>query len=165
MTERYFPDLPPGFIGTLTTIRAIVLDDPSCLDAPECPYPDEDKRLLRLVITSPGGVQRPAYSETEDYSEDFDDGDLSDDKILASVEDLFRGLRDFGKEMDGVKDPKDKAAYFRVAASLTDKLLAQRERATRLKDWNSFMTQLMAWLENVEPDQRTDLMDRIKDWT
>lgn len=165
MTDRYFPVLPENFVGTLTTLRAIILDDPSVLDDPACPYADDEKQLLLTAFNPLRQRQQPAFSD--DATNDFDapDQELSDEDVLESVEELFRQLKEFGQSMQSNSDPKDRAAYFRVATSLTDKIINQRERAQRLKDWNSFMSQLLAWLENVEPDLRTDLLDRIKDWT
>lgn len=159
MTDRYYPDLPEGSASSLALIRAQLGEDPAYLDDPGCPYSAEDVRLLKDIIgVRKGPASEAAIDDDEEISETFD-GD-----ILDSVNELYRQLKDFGSTMDERSDAKDKAAYFRVAVALTDKIITLRERSQKLKDWNSFKGHLMAWLENVDPDLRTDFMDRIKDW-
>lgn len=165
VTDRYYPELPDDFVGVLGNLHTLINDDPDYLSDPSCPYPVEQARVLGALLSSRGLPSSPSVEQAVDleFDEDFE---VTDEAVLGSIEDLYRQLKVFGRQMDGsTVDPKDKAAYFRMAVALTDKIVAQREKAVRLKDWKQFMGLIMTWLEGVEPDVRTDLIDQIEEWT
>jgi hypothetical protein len=161
MSDRYFPSLPEGFTSTMMSLRAIIQDDPDFFSDPDCPYETEERRLLAVAL-SPRTDGVPSLAAAAVYDEDFE---VTDEVILGSIEDLYRDLKNFGDQVqrDGV-DPKDRAAYFRMAVALTDKIVSLREKALRLRDWKAFMAMIMDWLEGVEPEVRTDLIDLIAEW-
>jgi len=161
MSDRYFPTLPEGFVPTMMSLRAIIQDDPDFFSDPECPYENEDRRLLAVAL-SPRTDGVPSLVTAAAYDEDFE---VTDEEIAGSIEELYRSLKNFGVQVqvDGV-DPKDRAAYFRMAVALTDKIITLREKAVRLKDWKQFQAMIMDWLEGVEPDVRTDLIDLLAEW-
>lgn len=162
MTDRYYPELPDGAVNALNMVRLQLSEDPGYLDSPDCPYDRDEVRLL-LKMFAAGAVLKDMVVGG-DSGEGTASESISDDAITDRVDELFKQLKTFGKDIEDNKDPKDRAAYFRVAVALTDKIVDLRERAYRLKEWKSFYAHLMNWLETLDPDLRTEFMDRIKDW-
>jgi hypothetical protein len=148
MTERFYPELDQGMMTALTAIRMNIAEDPEYLA--NAPYEDRVKTQLQQLFT-----KREAGEAMS----------LSDDDIAAEIEELFNSLKDYANDVKGADtDLKDKAAFFRVATALTEKILAQRERAVRLKEWRAFVDKIVVLFEDLEPDLRTRFMDEISEF-
>jgi hypothetical protein len=148
---RHYPDVPIAAIQAIELIRQHLAEDPSYLAHPECPYPGEFKRLFVQLLSTPGGPALPTMPD-----EDGDD-------LEANTKRVFKELNDYGRSL-GAGDSAEKAAYFRLSATLLDKLISMQERAQGLRRQQEFENLILEFLENeVGPDVRTKLMDRLKD--
>jgi hypothetical protein len=71
-------------------------------------------------------------------------------------------LKNYGKT-NAKSDQTERMAYFRTATSLLERLVTARERALGIKQIRDFQDTVLNIMEEVcTPDQRTDVMDRLR---
>lgn len=141
------PQLPTGAAFALALILQRMEEDPEFLDF--APYPDEDLEVLQSF--------RPATEEVEDVS-----GEGKWSRLERESNNLFKMLTDFSKTLNN-KDSSETMAYFRTATSLMEKIISLQERTANLKQVSKFHDTVLLIMEDVmSPDQRTQVMDRLK---
>lgn len=82
--------------------------------------------------------------------------------LEADTNKLFEDLTAAGALLN-IADHTEKMAYFRTATSLLDKIVGIQERVQNTKAVSTFHTTVITFLEDIcTPDQRTELMQRLK---
>lgn len=155
MDERHYPDLPEGAASALNIVQLQMQEDHSYLDDESCPYSEEDRKILHSMFGTEAR-SRPGDDETIEVPEA---------ELETRISQLFRDLESFGDDL-GDASPQEKAAFFRVATSLTEKIVTLKERTSRVKDFKQFQNAILSWVEDeLDTDQRTHFMDYVKDFS
>lgn len=134
----------PALDATALAIVAEHLEaDPGYLDRPECPYPQHVKELLK-----PAGATSQAAT-----------GEL---QIESEVEVLFKQLTEFGDGLE-IENVAERMSWFRTRASLLDKIMTLKERASGIKQVSEFMSRVIQIMDDeCTPDQRTRIMEQLR---
>lgn len=133
----------PQLDATALAIVAEHLEaDPAYLDRPDCPYPQHVKELLK-----------PAAAGSTDAGEM---------QVENEVEVLFKQLTEFGTGLE-ITDVAERMSWFRTRASLLDKIMTLKERASGIKQVSEFMNRMIQIMDDVStPDQRTRIMEQLR---
>jgi hypothetical protein len=141
------PQLPAGSAFALSLILQRLEEDPEFLDF--APYPAEDLEVLAAF--------RPSSEDEEVVT-----GEGKWSRLERESNNLFKLLTDFSKTLNN-KDSSETMAYFRTATSLMEKIISLQERTANLKQVSKFHDAVLLIMEDVmSPDQRTQVMDRLK---
>jgi hypothetical protein len=163
MSDYHYPDLTDHATWAVKTILTLASEDVLYLRSPDCPYDAQFKNIIDRAIAFGNGSREEKEESTEKppvsapVSEDEIDSTLAGD--LHSV---FTELKAYGKTI-GQSDQTERMAYFRTATSLLERLVNARERALGVKQIKDFQDTVLTIMEEVlSPDQRTDVMDRLR---
>lgn len=132
----------------------------------------DEKTLWTLHIVAEGLKANPDYLLGANYPKEVMElflgtqAELSEEAIDAldvpvEIEKMFRDLK---KTRDGfaANDSAEKIAYFRLAISLLEKLVALKERATNLRRIGQFYEAVLQVLEEyLPPAAVTKVRDRM----
>lgn len=164
MSERHYPEITDHAAWALKTILTLASEDVMYLRDPDCPYDAQIKNIFDRAIAHQRLVER---AEGEDKQEEKPPAPpVSEEEIDATLasdlHSVFVELKDYGKRI-AVGDQTEKMAYFRTATSLLERLVNARERALGVKQIKDFQDTVLNIMEEVlTPDQRTDVMDRLR---
>jgi hypothetical protein len=155
--DYHFPSIPNDIAGQFGLMLMIAKDKPDYFDAPNCPYPDELKALLK-ELTAPKPVLPPLMTV--------------DDKPMVGEDKWVTLEREAKKVFDDLKasypdiqvqDVAERMSFFRTAASLLEKLVGLQERAVGLKQMSEFQNTIIQFLDEIcDNNQKTILMERMK---
>ncbi|KGX18978.1 hypothetical protein [Burkholderia pseudomallei] len=139
-------------IITLATENAAYLDDEAC------PYGVDFKKVISNLIHR--------QVQPEQKKVDIADFEITEDQIDSSLDiDLYRvfaDLKNYGKTIPQ-SDQTERMAYFRTATSLLERLVTARERALGIKQIRDFQDTVLSIMEEcMSPDQRTEVMERLR---
>lgn len=142
MSNRYYPVIQEN---ELQIVLKLIQSDPGYLDDPMCPYQEDTKALLAVTQAENDAVEH------------------GEDGLLREIEDLRQQLKDFGKKLDD-SDLQEWNTYFRLNASLMEKLVTLKERTLNLQLVRQFTEAVLQIMEDeLTPDQRTTIMKRLRD--
>lgn len=134
-------------------VKKLVIQNPSYLDHADCPYSDEIKSLFRLL--------NPIY--------DFDDTNMdldkltNDEEMLREIKSLYTHLKGFGESMRTSDTASEKNTYFKLSASLLEKLILMRERVVNIQKMEVFSdTVIQIMQDELSPDERTRIITRLR---
>lgn len=133
----------PALDATALAIVAEHLEaNPSYLDRPDCPYPQHVKEMLRP---------------------NHDAGEATGELLVQNeVETLFAQLTEFGNGLE-ITDVAERMSWFRTRASLLDKIVTLKERASGIKQVQEFINRVIEVMDNeCTPDQRTRIMENLR---
>lgn len=124
--------------------------------------------VFRHLAADPGYLENAPYSA--DVCEWFKrwqpldaDFKVGVDDLEAEARSLFQKLKKLESEIDGM-EIKDRLTYLKTAHGLLDRLIILQERATNVKKYTKFQSDVLQILEEImSPEQRTMVMDRLKD--
>lgn len=163
MTDRHYPYIDDLVGWALHTAVTLTIEDHAYLTDPECPYDPKTKQFVKEVVAFRTGRSASSQAQPEvkkplpPVSEDEIDSTLASD--LHAV---FRDLKDYGKGISAT-DQTERMAYFRTATSLLERLVNARERALGVKQIKDFQDTVLNIMEEIcSPDQRTEVMDRLR---
>lgn len=160
----FFPPLPDDLDWSLNLIRTHLKENPDYLLDPDCPYPE----ALRTVLEDLMGENEPpagagGVAGGWDDGEMVPEGEAKWDWLERESASLLRELTEAKNGLD-VRDNAEKMAYFRVATALLEKIVAIQERVLNLKHIGRFHQTVLGVMEDVlEPDQRTTVMERLRE--
>jgi hypothetical protein len=149
-------------------------------------YPDIDIQALLLMIELQ--KQDPDYIRGSDYGPEIEglflgltegsgvgagaglaglpmstEGMSKWDRLEYESNELFEALTQAGKGL-AARDNAEKMAYFRVAASLLEKIVAIQERALNLKKLATFQQIVLSVMDDVlTGDQRLQVRARLEE--
>jgi hypothetical protein len=163
MSERHYPYIDALVGWALHTAVTLTIEDREYLTDPECPYDPKTKQFVNEVVSFRQGWQVMAEKPTEEKQPSTPVSEDEIDSTLASdLHSVFRELKDYGKGI-AASDQTERMAYFRTATSLLERLVNARERALGVKQIKDFQDTVLTIMEEVlSPDQRTDVMDRLR---
>jgi len=154
--DYHFPSIPNDIAGQFGLMLMIAKDKPDYFDAPNCPYPDALKTLLK-ELTAPKPVAPPAIVSVDPV--------LPEDKWVTlerEAKKVFDDLKASYPDIQ-VQDVAERMSFFRTATSLLEKLVGLQERAVGLKQMSEFQNTIIQFLDEIcDNNQKTILMERIK---
>lgn len=160
MSDAFYPVVSAEESDRFTTLLKLAAADPTYLTDDDCPYPPQ----LRAAILS----LRPAAAEKEKRAPRataVTPGMDKWEKLEIEARELFEELKEVSGDI-GQSDISEKMTYFRTATSLLDKLIGLQERAAGLRQLSEFQNMVLQFLDELcTPDQRTELMERLKSVT
>ena len=137
------------------TLRLLLLkyeQDPEYFSRPECPYAQD----IKDIFTGQTAVQ---YFDTHMESVTLE----SDDDIQKEINDVYSKLKNYWDEVKISDKSADTNTFFRVSTSLLEKLVDLRERMSKIKQVNSFISEVMQIMDEVlSSDQRNEVTERLK---
>jgi hypothetical protein len=140
-----FPQLDHKAMWDIARVIRHLKEDPNFLN--QSPYPMDVRDWL---------VRQAAGGETSDVK-------LED--LETEAQTLFLQLKKLSKDVEAGTEVKDKLSYIKAATSLLDKLILLKERAADVKQQAKFQNTVLTLLEEIcTPDQRTQVMERLKDY-
>lgn len=147
------PSLNATALKDLNKIYQAVLADPSLVEGDHFNIPDWVRNALRREVA---GLK---FMAVEDESDAEGDEDTIRDWIGNLLEDL-ETMRGAGINS---MEPAQQNTYFRLAGAMTEKLLSQKERMYNMALAREFMTNVVALLEELVPeDIAAELMMRVE---
>ena len=130
---------------------AIAESNPEFFTNPKCPYSERFKDLFKPKTISAG-------IESIDPSEP-----MSDQDILKRINALARQLETYGKTAIESGNSSDANTFFRLSASLTERIISMRERVANIISVNEFVEEVLNVMEDIlNADQRNEVTDRLK---
>jgi len=163
-----FPDITDTKILPFKLISGILLDDPNALDRADCPYSSNVKVFLKSLFVkrdeqkasemNPTNLSELALEtiEGEGY-EELENIDLKLKTLIATLDKVQKNLK--------ISETNEQIQVAKAQAQLLDRLLAMRERVLNMKNM-AFYTETVLELieEHLSPDQRTSIINRLKDF-
>lgn len=130
----YYPELSDTMVWQMTVIAKHIRDSgPEYLQ--NSPYPPEIKAIFGLVVSIESQV-----GELEQTIDGMD--------VRAELERLYKNLDEtWSKLSAGNADNAEKMAYFRVATTMLEKLVALQERANNVRAIGQFHATVLAVLD------------------
>jgi hypothetical protein len=157
--ERHYPTINESQLWPFNLVRQHLMEDPTYLDGPECPYPGEVKRFLSLLVPPKTKSLDALNAEAGDLG--TAEGDELD--LEKELKRLLNEIREYGRKL-GLDESAEKATYFRISTALMEKLVALLEKAHGAKRQQEFEAFILKFLEDeCSPDVRTRLMDRLSE--
>ena len=147
MTHRYYPPIDEK---SLQTVMKLSKEDNDYLSDPACPYPNSIKKLFKPL-------------EMSDDIQDIADI-MGEDHMLQEISTLYTHLKSFGQSMRESDTASEKNTYFKLSASLIEKLIDMKERISNLKKVDLFIeTVLMTMEEEINIDDRSRVIKKLRD--
>jgi len=148
--HRFYPEIDEK---NLKLIQKLQSEDATYLQDDQCPYSEDIKKLFMIA----------------DSTSDFDIQDIdiegldTDDGMLAEVMTLYAHLKQFGTEMRNSDTASEKNTYFKLSATLLEKLIVMRERVINIQKMQVFQDTVLQIMEDeLDPTQRTAVMNKLK---
>lgn len=147
-TDQYYPVLDERPLRLVSSLYEI---NPDFFDSEECPYSPFVKELFKGELKandfdSHGSTEMP-----------------SDDEITRNILALQDKMDDYWAEVRNSDKSSDKNTFFRVQASLLEKIVDMKERMSNIRNANKFTTEVMSIMEQIlTPDQRAEVMARLQ---
>lgn len=165
--DAYYPRIHDEVRGHIETVRLHLVEDPEYLDSDDCPYSEKLRNFLKgLCAPGRGGVAHAPSDQGVDRGVDQGvDFDFTPEKLEKQIVQLMNDMKTFGDDLKNDADASatDKAAYFRISVTLTEKLVSLMERTTDIKQFSQLQQFLLNFAEDhLSPDERTLLMDKLK---
>lgn len=146
----FYPTIRDEMAVALNAVAQNLIQDPSYLDHPECPYSPAVKAFFRSRIEASSGPGIDIFAGEDELI-------VLDTQIIKVINDLEK----FGNTLTS-DDVAEKMAYFRTKTSLIEKLVTMRERLANLKEISDFRQIILAFMNEVcTKDQITNLMHRL----
>lgn len=166
MSDYHYPHIDDLVGWALQTVLTLASEDSAYLRDPLCPYDERVKRIINDAVSFRQGWQVMKDQEGENKEGSESSTPVSEDEIDNTLaEDLhsvFQELKNYGKTI-GKSDQTERMAYFRTATSLLERLVTARERALGVKQIKDFQDTVLTIMEDsLTPDQRTEVMDRLR---
>lgn len=160
MPDAFYPVVSSEESQRFTTLLKLAAADPTYLISEHCPYSAELRAAI-LTLRPDAAAKAPRAPRTTAVTEGMDKWQ----KLEIEVRELFEELKDAAADI-GQSDIAEKMTYFRTATSLIDKLVGLQERAAGLRQLSEFQNMILQFLDELcTPDQRTELMERLKSVT
>lgn len=148
MSDKFYPEIPEGAVWALGIIKQHLIENPTYLSDPDCPY-DED--VLKFFAAKEGEQRGETGGE-----------EIHIDDLEGETSRLYKELKTFGDALTK-GDTAEKNTYFRLSVSLLEKLLDLKERAVGLKQVTEFTSTVLTIMEDeLTPDIRTKIVHRLK---
>jgi len=146
--SNHYPQLDEKSIRLVTQLYEV---DPKYFDNPACPYSADIKELFK-------GESQTQYFDTHTTVSLASDEDISNE-----INDVYQKLKDYWEEVKSSDKSADKNTFFRVSTSLLEKLVDLRERMSKIKQVNAFITEVMSIMDEIlNSDQRNEVTERLK---
>jgi hypothetical protein len=146
-TPTFYPPIEAKNLSPFRSIRALLDKDPAYLDNPACPYDQETKGFLKLMLGAPGGAPAVALETAED--------------LEKQLNEIYSGLVQFGNQQ-GLKDQSDRIAWAKAVTGILDKVITLKERTINMKNYSDFQKRVLTVLDGLlTPAQRTDFVDQL----
>lgn len=148
-----YPAITSADLVGIRVAVAKIAAEPSWLDEPNCPYPEDVKNFLRSIT-------RGSDDELDDteLARLFADGEDRFDAMEREIERLYQGL---AKLKIKATDSGEQVQIYKAQVTLLEKLLSMREKALGLKDMADFKRAVTNILDGMDRDHRTDFLARL----
>lgn len=150
MTEdRFYPKVDEQ---PFRTISRIYEADPQYFDDRMCPYSQELIDLFR------------GRAKFHDFDSHASEKLPSADDLVVQINRLTSQLEQYWQDVKGGEaTPADKNTYFRIASGLLEKMIDMKEKATAIKQFESFTAAVLDILDReMDVDRRNVVMDKLK---
>jgi hypothetical protein len=149
-----YPTLDPKSLTPLRIIAASLANDPTYLDAEDCPYSPELRDFLRVF-----GQKAPEIPKNGLFF-----GENADKWAVLEQEatKLYDEMSNFGDKISD-EDVAERMSWFRTSAALLEKVVSINERAVGLKRIHQFQELILdIFATELDPDMRTRIVDRLR---
>jgi hypothetical protein len=138
----------------ITLIARLYEANPTYFDTPECPYSQDIKDIYK------------GTAKYHDFDTHIDNSEIpSSDTLISQINELMTQLKSFGKNIEDSEEAsaQDRSTYFRLSATLIEKLLDMREKVCNIKDYELFVNEILDIMDRIcTADQRQEIMDRLQ---
>lgn len=150
----HFPDLTDSSLVPFRVIRLLMTNNPGALDAPECPYTEDQKGFLRGLFEGGGGEgeERKSFLDQEG-----DRTEIMERQIALALDDMDSMQRGLSK-----LDQKDKIAFLKAKPGLLERLIDLNDRNLGQRAVGDFMKRMYEFIDtDLTADQRTSLIKKL----
>jgi uncharacterized protein YerC len=162
--DHFYPVVSAEESQRFTTLLKLAAADPTYVTAEECPYPAELRAAIQVMRPTDAPAPPPRPARPVRPQADLDSMDKWS-RLELEARELFDELKAESANL-GTQDVNERMSYFRTATSLLDKLVGLQERAAGLRQLSEFQNMILQFLDELcTPDQRTELMERLKSVT
>lgn len=144
----FFPTIKSAW---LTPIVA-VMENPSLLEEPDCPYDQDTKEFFhRVLSTTPSTIP----SDISIY-------DGEEDRVAVLEREVAQLAYSFRTHGDKLKDEGDRTQYYKSFATVMEKLVTMQERLVNMRQMLEFQQTLTQFLDEVcSPEQISEFRRRL----
>jgi hypothetical protein len=147
---KFYPKIDEKNLKLVLQLQS---EDPEYLKSDECPYSEELKRLFQMNNPSAD------FSDVEINLDEL----TSEENILSEIQVLYGQLKHFGQSMRESDTASEKNTYFKLSATLLEKLISMRERVVNIQKMQLFSDTVLQILEDEVPvDARTNIIQKLK---
>lgn len=153
----HFPNIDDASLTPFRVLRLLATSHPDLLDRIDCPYTDEQKKVLRSMLDvrpseDGGAVERKTFLDGEGDRED-----IMAHQIAMALEDIQNMQGKLGK-----LDQKDQIAFLKSKPGLLEKLIEINEKNRGQKAVGVFMRKMYQFIhDDLTVDQRTTLIKKL----
>ena len=134
-------------------ILQLIEQEADYLSSHACPYSDMVKNLFK-----PNGSMG-AFNMTELDIEELS----SEDGMLTEIMTIYGHLKQFGESMRSSDTASEKNTYFKLSATLLEKLINMKEKVINIQKMSAFSDTVLQIMEDeLEPDTRTRIIEKLK---
>lgn len=150
MSTNHYPPLnEPQLKLVLTLYEA----NPDYFNHPDCPYSKEIKDLFQ-------GELAVKYFDSHVGGSGSDE--LDDATTMKALTELYTKLKDYWDDVKDSDKATDKNTFFRVSASLLEKVVLLKEKQSNIMLVDSFINEVLNIMGDIcTPDQRNEVIDRL----
>lgn len=159
----HFPDITDEQLTPLRALRLLAMSHPDLLEHVNCPYTEDQKRVLsQLIFGSGGGKVEEVDNPYDANRATFLDGEGDREDIMARQ--IALALEDIQKMQGNLTrlDQKDQIAFLKAKPGLIEKLVEMNEKNRSQRATGEFMRKIYHFIEeDLSVDQRTSLIKKI----
>lgn len=153
MTESIpYPDINDATLTPIRVLKVLYSTNPKLFDSEDCPYTDDQKALLKGLLSGVGDGERRSFLD-----QGGDRHDIMQHQIALALEDMSNMDR-LGNKME----QKDKLAFLKAKPGLIERLLDLQGRNSDQRAVSDFMRKMYAFIDKeLDADQRTALVKAL----
>lgn len=146
----FYPTITADMLTPFRAVTSMIKQNPAYLNDAECPYTDDVKKQLALMIGGdPLAVAAPIELKTPEDME-------------RELVQIYSDIKRMEREIQTV-DAKDKVQWAKAIVGILERLIVLRERNFNVKQLAEFQKTVIQIMDEVcEPAQRTEIATRLQ---
>ena len=154
--KNLYPALPPGLETRLGAIVVAARGAKGYLEDSACPYSEEMKSFLKLML---GGAKR---ERVKVETEELDEGADKYDKMIAEIQSTIDEMASIEEDLEG-GDTADRIQFVKAKTILVEKWVNIKERIYNVREIAEFQSILIRTLDAVlTKDQRFAFIEALR---
>ena len=159
-----YPKLNVKELPKVVEIIEQAVADPDYLDPSNCPYDGATIQLIRnaMKATDKGVVVQSGRSERGKVGRPTKQIAIPLDEVEREIDEIRKELADL--KIDGrTMETSDRIQVIKTRAALIERVLAMKERIGGVKEFNSFVTNVIGIMQDhIDPANRETLIMELK---